>query len=147
MQRSSYKQFFFMSALHFVVMYLIMYTMIDSTENFFHNANQLYMTLMMVAGMSLVMLWTMRAMYDKTMLKTLTIGSVVLFAGSFYFMRDQTFVGNKQFLRSMIPHHAGALLMCHETQASDPEIKSLCESILRSQQSEIDQMKKILERL
>jgi uncharacterized protein (DUF305 family) len=41
----------------------------------------------------------------------------------------------------MIPHHAGAILMCNEADIKDPEVKKLCEEIIASQTKEIDQMK------
>jgi uncharacterized protein (DUF305 family) len=44
----------------------------------------------------------------------------------------------------MINHHDGAILMCEEARIEDPDIVELCESIIASQQSEIDQMKGIL---
>lgn len=47
----------------------------------------------------------------------------------------------------MIPHHAGAILMCEEANIQDPEIKKLCEEIKLSQQREIDQMKAKLNEL
>jgi uncharacterized protein (DUF305 family) len=47
----------------------------------------------------------------------------------------------------MIPHHAGAILMCEQASIVDPEIKELCGTITSSQQTEIDQMKAILQRL
>ena len=47
----------------------------------------------------------------------------------------------------MIPHHAGAVLMCEKAQLQDEEIKSLCQNILDSQTSEIAQMKKIMDRM
>ena len=50
-------------------------------------------------------------------------------------------MSDKQFLKSMIPHHAGAILMCNEANIKDPEIKKLCEEIRLSQQREIEQMK------
>jgi uncharacterized protein (DUF305 family) len=34
-------------------------------------------------------------------------------------------VGDKQFLRSMIPHHAGAILMCEKASIKDAEIRAL----------------------
>lgn len=37
--------------------------------------------------------------------------------------------------------------MCRQAPITDAEIKALCTSIISSQQSEIDQMKRILERL
>lgn len=40
----------------------------------------------------------------------------------------------------MIPHHAGAILMCTKAPIRDAEIKRLCENIVSGQQAEIDQM-------
>jgi uncharacterized protein (DUF305 family) len=61
-------------------------------------------------------------------------------------VRQQSLIGDRQFLRSMIPHHSGAILMCREAQLSDPEIKRLCAGIITSQTAEIAQMKKMLGR-
>jgi uncharacterized protein (DUF305 family) len=47
----------------------------------------------------------------------------------------------------MIPHHAGAILMCQKANISDAEIAKLCETIAAGQQQEIDQMKAMLSRL
>jgi len=47
-------------------------------------------------------------------------------------------------LRSMIPHHAGAILMCEQAPIRDAEIRKLCETIISGQQAEIDQMKRKL---
>ena len=61
-------------------------------------------------------------------------------------IRQQFAVTDGQFLRSMIPHHAGAILMCDKAPIQDGEIKSLCQEIIRSQQSEIELMKLIMAR-
>jgi len=58
----------------------------------------------------------------------------------------QLLIGDTQFLRSMIPHHSGAILMCERGKISDPEINTLCGQIIQSQKQEIDQMKQILTR-
>jgi uncharacterized protein (DUF305 family) len=47
----------------------------------------------------------------------------------------------------MIPHHAGAILMCEGANITDPEIKELCKTIRSGQQQEIDQMKAKLKQL
>ena len=47
----------------------------------------------------------------------------------------------------MIPHHAGAILMCERANIQDAEIKEQCKTIIASQQSEIDQMKAKLSEL
>jgi uncharacterized protein (DUF305 family) len=56
------------------------------------------------------------------------------------FIRQQTAISDQQFLRSMIPHHAGAILMCEQAQIIDPQIEKLCGAIISSQQAEIQQM-------
>jgi uncharacterized protein (DUF305 family) len=60
---------------------------------------------------------------------------------------QQTAISDRQFLRSMIPHHSGAILMCEHASIQDREIQELCETIISSQQEEIDQMEAILQRL
>jgi uncharacterized protein (DUF305 family) len=65
----------------------------------------------------------------------------------FLLIRQQTAVTDQQFLRSMIPHHAGAILMCDRASLDDREIKELCRAIVSGQQREIDQMKATLARL
>ena len=130
-----------------VIMYLVMFVMIDGLDSFYNNLNMLYMTLMMVAPMAVLMLVFMRSMYPSR--KTnLVIGAVaaVIFVGSFIGMRTQAFVGDDEFLRSMIPHHSGAVLMCEQASLTDPEIIALCDGIVRGQQEEIAQMQALLEK-
>jgi uncharacterized protein (DUF305 family) len=65
----------------------------------------------------------------------------------FLFVRQQTAIGDAQFLRSMIPRHAGAILMCERAPVSNAEIQELCREIIAGQQAEINQMREILARL
>lgn len=55
--------------------------------------------------------------------------------------RSQAAIGDDQFPRSMIPHHAGASLMFREADLRDPDLESLCKTITAGQQSEIDFMR------
>jgi hypothetical protein len=145
--KGAYRGLFIELAIDFVIMYLVMYTMIATLDHFYLNLNNVYMTLMMVAPMGLVMLIFMRSMFpSKRMNLILAAGAVIVFAVSFWGMRTQAAVGDDEFLRSMIPHHSGAILMCREAKLTDPEILRLCDGIVRSQQQEIDQMKAILAR-
>ena len=59
-------------------------------------------------------------------------------------IRTQAGVGDEQFLKSMIPHHAGAILMCGKADVTSPDIRKLCRHIIQSQQQEIDEMKAML---
>ena len=132
-------------AIDFVIMYLVMFTMIRSLDHFYNNINNVWMTLMMVTPMALVMLAAMRSMFPSRKRNLLVIaGALIVFGVSFYGMRTQLAVGDEQFLRSMIPHHSGAILMCQEASITNPEIKALCGEIVASQRREIEQMKAIL---
>ena len=105
------------------------------------------MTLAMVAPMGILMLATMGHMYPNRTLNTaLYLGFAGLFAVAVLFTRTQAFVGDAQFLRSMIPHHSGAVLMCEQASLTDPEIIALCDGIVRGQQAEIAQMQALLEK-
>jgi hypothetical protein len=148
MTKGSYRRLGIELAIDFVVMYLVMYTMIATLDDFYPNLNNVYMTLMMVTPMAIIMLISMRSMFPSPRIN-IAIGAVaaVIFAVSFLGMRLQARVGDSEFLRSMIPHHSGAILMCREAELTDPEILTLCTGIVESQQREIVQMKAILERL
>ena len=122
--------------------------MINSTQNFFFNVNQLYMAGLMAAAMVILELIVMFSMYPNKRLNSILIVVGCLALGLFWiFTRKQVGVGDTQFVRSMIPHHAGAILMCNQASIKDPEIQQLCQEIVSSQQREIGQMKAILRRL
>jgi uncharacterized protein (DUF305 family) len=145
--QASYRHLAVELAIDFVIMYLVMYTMIATLDHFRLNLNNVYMTLMMVAPMAIVMLVAMRSMFPSRRTNVLVIGAAVLvFIASFGAMRTQAAVGDREFLRSMIPHHSGAILMCREAAITDPDIVSLCKEIVESQEREIAQMTAILQR-
>ena len=130
-----------------IIMYIAMFAMIWSFGEFVQNINFFYMALVMWAPMAAVMLLTMRPMYpNKKLNGLLYLGFAAVFVVSMIGIREQSLVGDRQFLRSMIPHHSGAVLMCEKAKITDPEIQTLCKGIISSQTSEIDQMKAILER-
>ncbi len=134
-----------MTFLMFVAMYILMYAMVDRLENVFPNLNQFYMAALMTAPMVMIELVVMRSMYESRSTNiTIAIASAILLAGSWIGIRQQIGINDGQFLKSMIPHHAGAVLMCENTSVSNAQIKSLCQEIARSQKAEIDQMKRML---
>lgn len=148
MHSHSYRNLAFELILDFIIMYLVMYTMIATLDHFYFNLNNVYMTLMMVAPMTILMLVMMRSMYqNKRANLTIAIGAVVIFAASFYAMRNQAAIGDKELIRGMIPHHSGAILMCEQASLTDPEVVALCGEIVEAQEREISQMQAILDRL
>jgi uncharacterized protein (DUF305 family) len=119
-----------------------MYAMVDRFSNVYSNLNQLYMAGIMTMPMILIELFLMGSMYpNQKFNRVIILSGIVLFGILFYFERKQTAIYDKEFLKSMIPHHAAALLMCKESHLQDPEIIQLCKNISASQQAEIDFMK------
>lgn len=137
-----------MIVLSFVAMYILMYAMVNSFANVYNNVNQFYMAGLMAAPMTMIELVLMGSMYKNKRLNAL-IGAVSLAALVVFFLliRAQTAVTDGQFLRSMIPHHAGAILMCEQSPSQAAQIRELCKTIISSQQAEIRQMKTMLEEL
>ena len=148
MMEGHYRKLGAMALLSYISMYILMYAMVNSLENVFNNINQFYMAGLMTAPMILIELFLMRSMY-KDQRRNLIIILASLLAGLLFFflIRQQGAVSDKQFLRSMIPHHAGAILMCEQASIHDPEIQDLCKTIISSQQQEIDQMRAKLQGL
>ncbi len=134
-------------AIMLVLNTLIMFEMIAQASDFVVNLNMAYMALTMAAPMAILEIAMMGGMYPNRR-ANLIIGGVaaLILIGSFFAIRTQAAIGDSQFLRSMIPHHSGAVLMCKEATISDPEIKALCVGIIQSQEAEIAQMKALLER-
>lgn len=131
--------------LSLLVMYPLTMAFVARWSDFYINLSNVYMVLMMVAPMGLIMLLVMRGMFpNKRINAGLAIGFVVLFIAAFWMGREQVFLGNDQFLRSMIPHHSRAILVCEEAAITDPEIEELCGQIIQSQEEEINIMKEML---
>lgn len=137
-----------MAVLSFIAMYIFMYAMVDRFENVYPNLNQAYMAALMAAPMVMIELVVMRSMYkNRTANIAVLVASILVLALSWFFIRQQILIGDNQFLKSMIPHHAGAILMCEQASIQDAEVTKLCKEIISSQQREIDQMKGILKRV
>jgi uncharacterized protein (DUF305 family) len=148
MLHSPYRSLGFMVAASYIAMYILMYAMVNVPANVYANVNEFYMAGLMTAPMALIELMVMRHMY-KDRRKNIAVAAlgVVVASGCWLGIRRQAGVTDQQFLRSMIPHHASALLMCGQAPIHDAEIQDLCRNIIRSQQAEIDQMKTIFRRV
>jgi uncharacterized protein (DUF305 family) len=147
MTRKHYLLFGLNLLLSLAIMYVAMFAMIAGWGEFIQNLNFLYMALVMWAPMGALMLLTMNMMYRNKRLNMILFAAFgIIFLLSLIGIRQQSLVGDDQFLRSMIPHHSGAILMCEKSSIRDPGIKQLCQGIIASQSSEIAQMKAMLAR-
>jgi hypothetical protein len=144
-KQNHYSRLLGMTVLSFMSMYVLMYAMVDSAGEIFNSFNQVYMAGLMTAPMVVIELILMSGMYHNKRLNALLMAvSVVTGILCFAFIRQQTLISDRQFLRSMIPHHSGAILMCREAHVQDQRIQELCKSIISSQRNEIDLMTKLL---
>ena len=136
--KGSYGRLLGMTALSFVAMFVLMYAMVDRLENVYANFNQVYMAGLMAAPMVLIEMALMHRMYPNAKLNAVIIlATLVAMMLCWVFIRQQTAISDNQFVRSMIPHHAGAVLMCEENKLKDPDLVKLCQDIISSQKAEI----------
>ena len=134
-----------MAVLSFISMYVLMYMMVDRYNDVYPNLNQFYMAGMITAPMIVFEMLLMGSMYKNKMVNLVIIVlGVIVLALFVLFIRKQTAISDSEFLKSMIPHHGGAVLMCTENEIEDAEIKDLCKEIVSSQESEISWMKQKL---
>jgi hypothetical protein len=95
-----YRHLFIMLALSALSMYALMYAMVDEFSSVFMNLNQLYMALLMVAPMAIIELVVMRSMYaDRRFNLAIVAASVTVLLVSWLLIRQQTAIGDTQFLR------------------------------------------------
>ncbi|MCC6072806.1 DUF305 domain-containing protein [Massilia sp. GCM10020059] len=143
-----YLMFWINMALGLVIMYVVMFSMIDGVHDFRNNLNMLYMAVTMWAPMGIFMLATMPGMFPLKKLN-IVLYAVFLFLtiASLAATRAQTMIDDRQFIDSMIPHHSGAILMCREAELRDTELLKLCGEIIKAQRREIEQMQRIKNRL
>ena len=125
MKKMHYGRLLIMAVLSFLSMYVLMYAMVNTFANVYANLNQVYMAGLMAAPMVVIELGLMGAMYSDRK-RNIAIAAVSLVAlGAFgIFIRQQSAITDRQFLRSMIPHHAGAILMCEKAPTCDPRPRS-----------------------
>ena len=133
------------TGMSFVLMYALMYAMADRLDNAYLNLSNVYMTGLMAGSMIPVMLLTMSGMFqDRTLNKMAWAVAVAVLALCWLLLRAEAGVGDRQFLRAMIPHHSAAIQMVSESLLTDPRVKKLGEEIISSQKREISEMKALL---
>ena len=148
MKGSSYKNFYFMLLVSFVIMYSVMFLNVAKFEHIYLSTTRFYMAILMVAPMAIFMILMMGDMFkDKKKNKLIISLSIILFILVLVSLRTQTPIKDEQYIMAMIPHHSSAILTSREANLNDSEVQKLAEDIIETQEREISQMKEILERL
>ena len=129
-------------------MYITMYFNTYEFSHVFFSWTRMYMTLIGIGGMAIIMFLFMRKMYtDRIKNIVIILGSVVLMIVSTFLVRQQIPIDDVKWMRAMIPHHSIAILTSNKAEIKDPEVKKLAEEIIKAQEREIAEMKKMIERL
>ncbi len=143
----SYKRFFAMigtsTVVMFVLMYLHSYQLIDHAR---FSETRLFMTLIMAAGMMVVMLSFMLQMYrDARKNGLIYLVAGVLFALSLWLVRSQITVDGVDYMEGMIPHHSIAILTSERAGIDDVRVRELADAIIEAQRREIKEMEWLIE--
>ncbi len=148
MKFKNYKLLSIMLTASFLLMYTVMFLNVAQTGHIYLNINRLYMAFLMVSPMALLMILLMGPMYTNKKLNIfIGLAGVFIFLLSFTFLRNQTLIGDQQYMKAMIPHHSSAILTSRNATITDPEVRELADQIIQTQEEEIAQMKKILDRM
>ena len=147
-ETKNYQKFAFMLIVSFINMYAIMFLNVDVFSHVMLSTTRTYMSILMVAPMAISMLLFMWGMYPNKKVNYSIIGiAVLIFASTLAMLRNQTLISDVQWMKAMIPHHSSAIMVSQKANLQDEEAKELSVSIIEAQKREIEQMKKMIERL
>lgn len=119
------------------------YVMTNSSANITNSIGKLYLALIMSFSMGLLDCFIMG---DQIYLNYVVLFGLLFIAIIMY--RNQKGVDDKNYLNEMIEHHSMALLTSKSIikKTKDNRVKNLAENIIKSQQSEINYMRQILQK-
>ena len=145
---NQYLKFALMMVVSFIIMYAVMFLNVAETDHVLLSTMRTYMTILMIAPMAVSMMLFMWGMYkNKKANYAILAFAVIVFFGIFTMMRNQTAIGDVQYMKAMIPHHSSAILTSENANIQDPEVKKLAEEIIDAQKKEIAEMKTLIEKL
>ncbi|MBP9196979.1 MAG: DUF305 domain-containing protein [Saprospiraceae bacterium] len=146
---NSYSKFFIMLTLSFMAMYVTMYLNTYALDHVYFSMTRFYMACLGISVMGVIMLLMMKGMYtERKKNLAILIGSVILFGLALSLVRMQRpVIGDVLYMKGMIPHHSIAILTSERADIKDPEVRKLAGEIIAAQKKEIEEMKKMINRL
>lgn len=145
---NNYAKFGIMIATSTFLMYWLMFLNVFQFEHVTFSETRVYMALIMGSVMAIVMMLFMWPMYKNKKINSLILaGSAVVFALSLWLVRSQVLIEDAGWMKAMIPHHSIAILTSERANISDPRVRELADSIIKTQREEIAEMKKLIDEL
>lgn len=141
MPMMSWGKFAAMIAVSTAVMFPLMYQLIFSIDDATFSLTRLVSSLVMGCVMAAIMLLFMWRMYQGQGTKMgVLIGAIVLGLVLLMVNRNQSLIGDVDFMKSMIPHHSIAINNARKADIRDPRVRKLADGIIESQVKEIAEM-------
>lgn len=142
MMKMGWGRFFAMIAVSTLVMFPLMYQLVYSTDHATFSLTRLVSSVVMGCVMAVIMLAFMWKMYEGQGTKlAVLIGAIVVGAVTLTINRQQTLIGDVDFMKSMIPHHSIAINNARRADIRDPRVRKLADGIIKAQVMEIAEMK------
>ena len=127
------------------IMFFLMYQLVYSFDHAMFSINRLVASFVMGCVMTIVMLSFMWSMYKGMGTKVAVLVLAALLGATLLVVnRSQTLIGDKSFMKSMIPHHSIAINNARNASISDPRVRELADKIIEAQVREIAEMKALL---
>lgn len=143
----SYKRFAAMIGTSMLVMFFLMY--LHSYQILGHawfSETRFFMTLIMGAAMTAIMLAFMLEMYKHSKINTMIfLGAGVMLLLAVWLVRSQVTVDGEDYMEGMIPHHSIAILTSERAQIEDYRVRELADAIIEAQRREIKEMEWLIE--
>ncbi|MCO7237587.1 DUF305 domain-containing protein [Cobetia sp. Dlab-2-U] len=144
----SYRRFGLMIATSAIIMFGLMYLNTYALPHVHWSETRFFMTLIMAAAMAVVMLSFMLNMYKDTRLNlAIYAGSALLFLLALFLVRSQATVGDKAYMKAMIPHHSIAIMTSERAGIEDVRVRKLANEILQAQKVEIAEMEWLIDHI
>ena len=142
-----YTSLMYMFTISVIIGYFTMPIIISNKSYITWNLNKFYSALLMGWLMTLAELFMYREHTDSGTFNILTIILIGCSIYTIFLIKNQDYIKEKQFYKSMIEHHGMAIAMSEQLmgkpEISDQAIK-LAHNIIKSQKQEIELMKNLL---
>ncbi len=119
-------------------MYLNSYQIL---EHAWFSETRLFMTLIMGAAMTVIMLAYMLGMYKNSQINmAIFVGAGLMLIAAVLLVRSQVTISEVDYMEGMIPHHSIAILTSERARIEDSRVRELAEEIIKAQRKEIKEM-------
>lgn len=139
--KNTYWRFAAMIGTSTLIMLGLMYLNTYAFEHVRWSETRFYMAFLMGGAMAIIMLSFMLGMYkNKTVNWVIYGGAAIVFLFALWLVRSQVTVGDRSYMKAMIPHHSIAIMTSERAGIEDVRVRELANEIIKAQRREIKEM-------